>query len=83
VRFEHVFTINMLEGGPELPEMIYMLSREGIAKQALDEYHEQRQLLNRHVAQDEDSPRRHKGHTHVRGSETRYCWFFSKLRVRR
>ena len=29
--------------------MIYMLSREGIAKQALDEYHEQRQILNRHV----------------------------------
>jgi hypothetical protein len=49
VRFEHVFTINMLEGGSELPEMIYMLSREGITKQALDEYHEQRQILNRNV----------------------------------
>ncbi len=49
VRFEHVFTINMLEGGPELPDMIYMLSREGITKQALDEYHEQRQILNRNV----------------------------------
>ncbi|MFH1748621.1 MAG: type I restriction enzyme HsdR N-terminal domain-containing protein [Planctomycetota bacterium] len=49
VRFEHVFTINILEGGSDLPDMIYMLSREGIAKQALDEYHEQRQILNRHV----------------------------------
>ena len=35
VRFEHVFTIDLLEGGSELPEMIYMLCREGIAKQAL------------------------------------------------
>lgn len=49
VRFEHVFTINMLEGGSELPEMIYMLSREGITKRALDDYHEQRQILNRNV----------------------------------
>jgi hypothetical protein len=49
VRFEHVFTINLLEGGSELIDMIYMLSREGITKSALDEYHEQRQVLNRHV----------------------------------
>ena len=49
VRFEHVFTINMLDGGSELPEMIYMLSREGITRQVLDEYHEQRRILNRHV----------------------------------
>ncbi len=49
VRFEHVFTIDLLQGGSELVEMIYMLSREGIAKEALDEYHEQRQILNRHV----------------------------------
>ncbi len=49
VRFEHVFTIDLLQGESELPEMIYMLSREGIGKQALDEYHEQRQILNRHV----------------------------------
>ncbi|MCK4658899.1 MAG: type I restriction enzyme HsdR N-terminal domain-containing protein [Phycisphaerae bacterium] len=49
VRFEHVFTIDLLAGGSELPEMIYMLSREGIVKQALDKYHEQRQILNRHV----------------------------------
>ena len=49
VRFEHVFTIDLLAGGSELPEMIYMLSREGIVRQALDEYHEQRQILNRHV----------------------------------
>lgn len=49
VRFEHVFTMNLLEGGSELIDMIYMLSREGIAKQALDEYHEQRQILNRNV----------------------------------
>ena len=49
VRFEHVFTINLLEGGSELLEMVYMLSREGITRQALDEYHEQRQILNRHV----------------------------------
>jgi len=49
VRFEHVFTVNLLEGGSELIDMIYMLSREGITKSALDEYHEQRQVLNRHV----------------------------------
>ena len=49
VRFEHVFTINLLEGGSELLDMLYMLSREGITRQALDEYHEQRQILNRHV----------------------------------
>ena len=49
VSFEHVFTMNLLEGGSDLIEMIYMLSREGITKQALDEYHEQRQILNRHV----------------------------------
>ncbi len=49
VRFEHVFTINLLEGGSELIDMIYMLTREGITKSALDDYHEQRQVLNRHV----------------------------------
>ncbi|HUU97782.1 MAG TPA: restriction endonuclease subunit R [Phycisphaerae bacterium] len=49
VSFEQVFTMNLLEGGSELVEMIYMLSREGIIKQALDDYHEQRQILNRHV----------------------------------
>lgn len=49
VSFEHVFTMDVLSGGPELVEMAYMLSREGITKQALDEYHEQRQILNRHV----------------------------------
>lgn len=49
VRFEHVFTIDMLDSGSELTEMIYMLSREGIQKSALDEYHEQRQVVNRHV----------------------------------
>jgi hypothetical protein len=49
VRFGHVFTINLLDGGADLTGMIYMLSREGITKSALDEYHEQRQILNRHV----------------------------------
>lgn len=49
VSFEHVFTMNLLEGGSDLVEMIYMLSREGITKQALDEYDERRQILNRHV----------------------------------
>ncbi len=49
VRFEHVFTMNVLEDGSELTEAVFMLSREGIAKQALDDYHEQRQILNRHV----------------------------------
>jgi len=49
VRFDHVFTFNILEGGTELLDMIYLLSREGITKQAIDEYHEQRQILNRYV----------------------------------
>lgn len=49
VSFEQVFTMNLLEGGSELVEMIYMLSREGITKEALDEYHEHRQILNRYV----------------------------------
>ena len=49
VSYEHVFTMNLLEGGSDLVEMVYMLSREGITKQALDEYHEQRQILNRHL----------------------------------
>ncbi len=49
VRHEHVFTIDFFEGGSELAELVYMLSREGITKQALDEYHEQKQVLNRYV----------------------------------
>lgn len=48
VRHEHIFTINMLESQPDLSEMIYALSREGIAKQAIAAYHEQRQALNRY-----------------------------------
>jgi hypothetical protein len=47
--YEQVFIMNVLEGGSDLTEMIYMLSREGITKQALDEYREQRQTMNRHV----------------------------------
>ncbi len=49
VGFEHCWTMNLLEGEPDLIEMIYMLSREGVTKQALHEYQEQRQILNRHV----------------------------------
>ncbi|MCP4251687.1 MAG: restriction endonuclease subunit R [bacterium] len=49
VSFEQVFSMNLLEGGSDLVELIYMLSREGITKDVLDEYHEQRQILNRHV----------------------------------
>ena len=49
VSFEHVFTMDVVRGGPDLFEMAYMLSREGITKQALNEHHEQRQILNRHV----------------------------------
>jgi len=49
VSFEHVFTFSVCEGGVELHDMIYMLSREGISKQVIDEYHEQRQILNRNV----------------------------------
>jgi hypothetical protein len=49
VRFEHVFTFNVLDGGSDIIDMVYMLSREGISKQAIDEYHEQRQILNRYV----------------------------------
>ena len=49
VSFEHVFTMNILEGGPDLAEMIYMLSREGITKEALHKYREQRRILNRNV----------------------------------
>ncbi|MFH1420323.1 MAG: restriction endonuclease subunit R [Planctomycetota bacterium] len=49
VSFTHILTMDLLEGGSDLVEMIYMLSREGITKQVLDEYHEQRQVLNRHV----------------------------------
>lgn len=46
VRYDHVFTMDLLAGGDDLQEMIYMLSREGIAKEAIAEYHEQRQVLN-------------------------------------
>ena len=49
VRFEHVFTMDLMHGGAELADMIYMLSREGITKSILDDYHEQRQVLNRYV----------------------------------
>jgi len=49
VRYDHVFTIDLLQGGSELVEMVYMLSREGIVKQAISEYHEQRQALDRYV----------------------------------
>lgn len=49
VRFEHVFTIDFLCGGSDFVELVFMLSREGILKSALDDYHEQRQVLNRHV----------------------------------
>ncbi|MHC4675547.1 MAG: type I restriction enzyme HsdR N-terminal domain-containing protein, partial [Planctomycetota bacterium] len=48
VRHEHIFTIDILSGENELIEMIFMLSREGITKQAISEYHEQRQLLSRY-----------------------------------
>lgn len=47
VRYEHVFDMNLLEDGSDLREKIFMLSREGISKQAIDQYHEQRQALNR------------------------------------
>jgi predicted acetyltransferase len=46
VRYDHVFTMDFVTGGDDLGEMIYMLSREGIAKDAIVEYHEQRQVLN-------------------------------------
>ena len=46
VRYDHVFTIDFVTGGDDLNEMIYMLSREGITKDAIAEYHEQRQVLN-------------------------------------
>ncbi|MBN1489759.1 MAG: restriction endonuclease subunit R [Phycisphaerae bacterium] len=46
VRYDHVFTIDFLAGGDDLNEMIYMLSREGITKDAIGEYHEQRRVLN-------------------------------------
>lgn len=49
VSYEHVWTMNLLDGGPDLIEMIYMLSREGITKQALREYQEQREILNREI----------------------------------
>jgi predicted acetyltransferase len=49
VRFEAVFSIDFLRGGSDIVEMIFMLSREGIIRSALDDYHEQRQVLNRHV----------------------------------
>lgn len=43
------FSFNMLTGGSELLEMLYTLSREGISKRAIDEYHEQMQATNKHV----------------------------------
>jgi len=46
VRYDHVFTMDFVTGGDDLNEMIYMLSREGIAKDVIAEYHEQRQVLN-------------------------------------
>lgn len=49
VRHEPVFVMDALEGGPEIVDLIYMLSREGITRSALDDYHEQRQIVNRHV----------------------------------
>ncbi len=48
ISYEHVFTMDLLQGDRELPEMIYTLSREGIVKDVIEEYHEQRQALNRH-----------------------------------
>lgn len=48
VHYDHVFTMDMVESGSEISEMIYMLSREGITKQTISEYHEQRQVLNRY-----------------------------------
>ncbi len=48
VRHERVFTIDLLQNVRELDEMIYTLSREGMVKDAIDEYHEQRQALSRH-----------------------------------
>ncbi len=48
VSFDHVFTMDVVNGGNEVNEMIYMLSREGITKQMIGEYHEQRQIFNRY-----------------------------------
>ena len=47
VSFEHCWTMDLLEGEPDLIEMIYMLSREGVSKQSLHESQEQRQILKR------------------------------------
>jgi len=46
VSYDHVFTMDFIAGDDDLNEMIYMLCREGIAKDAIAEYHEQRQVLN-------------------------------------
>jgi hypothetical protein len=49
VRYEHVFDINFLDEDRELISKIYMLSREGIVKAAIDEYREQQQATSRHM----------------------------------
>ena len=49
VRSELSFSFNMLTGGKEVLETIYTLSREGVVKQAINEYHEQMQATNKHV----------------------------------
>ena len=48
ISFDHVFTIDLLNVSSETNELLYMLSREGISKQKITEYHEQRQVLNRY-----------------------------------
>ena len=48
VSYDHVFTIDLMNVSSETNELLYMLSREGIAKQKITEYHEQRQVLNRY-----------------------------------
>lgn len=49
VSHEHVFTLDLLDGKSELIALIFMLSREGITKQAISDYHEQRQVLSRYM----------------------------------
>lgn len=48
VSYDHVFTIDLMNVNSETPELLYMLSREGISKQKITEYHEQRQVLSRY-----------------------------------
>ncbi len=48
VRFDHVFSLEFNNPSNDFNDLLYMLSREGISKNILDDFHEQKQILNAH-----------------------------------